>query len=97
MAEKSRKVTIGLRPKTGSPLDPPDSPPVGPVIPEGMATKVGKVIIAALVLLAFGTESGLIELDDDTNALIDKIVVAAGLLMGGRYAQAFAKYRSGNA
>lgn len=84
------------KPKTpvASPLDPPDSPPAPPVIPEGLATKLGKILTAALAILAACAEAG-VEFDPDTQKFILLAVLLGGALMGGRYWQAAMKYRSG--
>lgn len=68
-------------------LGQPDSPPVGPVIPEGLATKIGKYLMTALAVLAALAEAG-VEFDPDTQKAIGAIVLVAGAVMGGRYWQA---------
>lgn len=35
-----------------TPLNPPDSPPAGPVVPEGLTTKLGKYAIALCAVIA---------------------------------------------
>lgn len=70
-----------------SAVNPPDSPPVGPVIPEGLATKLGKIVTALLALNAVLIEAGVYDLSSDTSAMLDKMLVVLGLLMGGRYLQ----------
>lgn len=76
-----------------SPLNPPDAPPAGPVIPEGLATKLGKLLIAAFAVTALVTAV----LDGDHTpetlmALGGSIATAITLILG-RSAQAYAIYR----
>lgn len=77
-----------------TPLNPPDSPPESPVIPEGLATKVGKYLMAALSVLAALSQAG-VNFDPETQKAILLVVLVAGALMGGRYFQAAMKYRAG--
>jgi hypothetical protein len=80
-----------------TPLDPPDTPPQDPRdlsdgIPEGLATKLGKIVTAVLAVLAVASELGL-SIDNDTQDMLNRALVVVGLLMGGRYAQSYAALR----
>jgi hypothetical protein len=80
-------------PDNKSPLNPPDSPPVGPVIPEGLATKVGKYGSVAAFVVAVVVGVFDVQLEAETKEFI---IYGVGLLlttMLGRYAQSAALYR----
>lgn len=70
-------------------LDPPDAEAV---IPEGLATKLGKYLMGALAVLAALAQAG-VDFDPQTQKAIGAVILVAGAVMGGRYAQAVKKYR----
>jgi hypothetical protein len=76
-----------------TPLNPPDSPPVGPVIPEGLATKLGKWGTAASILLALLVEVLEINLSEDTEKLALGGLALALTTIAGRMAQSAAALR----
>jgi hypothetical protein len=77
----------------GSPANPPDSPPAQPVIPEGLATKLGKY--GALVTAVLAAAAGIfdVELNTETLAAFGGSLLLLVTTMAGRFAQAAALYR----
>lgn len=76
-----------------SAINPPDSPPKAPVIPEGLATKLGKY--GALLLLVLGAflEVSHVSLDKDATLAAAGAVLTLITTIAGRMAQAAAIYR----
>lgn len=76
-----------------SELNPLDSPPEAPVIPEGLATKLGKygALVAAILAALAGVFD--VELNTETLAAFAGSIVLLVTTMAGRYAQAAAIYR----
>jgi hypothetical protein len=83
-----------------SPVNPPDSPPVGPIIPEGLATKMGKWGTALLALIALlqplivenaARETG------NVKFFATLATVVGGLTIVGRMLQSAAALRAGTA
>lgn len=72
---------------TESTLNPPDAEPP---IPEGLATKAGKILTAAIIVLAVLVEVDAVALEEATRDLIEKAIIVYGIVAGGRYAQATA-------
>lgn len=75
-----------------SPLNPPDSPPKAPVIPEGLATKLGKWGALAALLLTLVQEAG-VDLDLTSKETLRSSILLAVVTMAGRYLQAAAVFR----
>jgi hypothetical protein len=76
-----------------TPLNPPDSPPKAPVIPEGLATKLGKygALVAAILAALAGIFD--VELNAETLAAFAGSILLLVTTMAGRFAQAYAQYR----
>jgi hypothetical protein len=76
-----------------TPVDPPDSPPQAPVIPEGLATKLGKygALVAAVLAALAGVFD--VELNTETLAAFVGSIVLLVTTMWGRFKQAEAIYR----
>lgn len=77
-----------------SAVNPPDSPPRPPVIPEGLATKLGKFggpLVIALGALADATG---VSLDGTSEKTFWAGLGLIALTMAGRYLQAYAHYRN---
>jgi hypothetical protein len=77
-----------------SAFNPPDSPPSHPLIPEGLATKLGKYGAPLVALLGFLVD--VTGIDVDTTTLVGALGGLALIIttMAGRYAQAVAAYKS---
>jgi hypothetical protein len=76
-----------------SAVNPPDSPPKQPVIPEGLATKLGKYGTLALVVLGAFLEISNVSLDKDATLAGAAAVLTLITTIAGRMAQAAAIYR----
>lgn len=75
-------------------LNPPDSPPSDPVIPEGLATKLGKY--GTLVMLLFGTflEVSHVSLDKDATLALAGALLTLLTTIAGRMHQAAKIYEA---
>jgi hypothetical protein len=76
-----------------NPLSPPDSPLKGPVIPEGLATKIGKFGAPLTLILAVLADQTGINFDQTTTFGFFGALALALMTMAGRYAQATAALR----
>lgn len=79
-----------------SPFNTPDSPPVGPVIPEGLTTKLSKIVLAAsaVVLAVFSILEGDYS-EEQIGALVTGLVTLVSLTQS-RGKQAAAAYAAGD-
>lgn len=77
----------------GTPVNPPDSPPKPPVIPEGLATKLGKYGAVLAIVLGVLAEVFDVEINTESIAAFGGSIVLLVTTMVGRYAQAAALYR----
>lgn len=76
-----------------SAMNPPDSPPKAPVIPEGLATKLGKYGAPLILVLGLLADFADVDLDTETLAAFIGSVVVLVTTIAGRMAQAAAIYR----
>lgn len=76
-----------------SAVNPPDSPPTAPVIPEGLATKLGKYGALGLVLLGAFLEISHVSLDKDATLAGGAALLTLVTTIAGRMYQAAAIYR----
>jgi len=75
------------------PMNPPDSPPHVPVIPEGLATKLGKYGAPAVLLLSLLADQTGVNFDQTSLFGFLGALALALATMGGRYWQAAAALR----
>lgn len=76
-----------------SSVNPPDSPPASPVIPEGLATKLGKYGALLAIVIGVLAEVFDVEVNAETFAAFGGSVLLLATTMAGRFAQAYALYR----
>lgn len=76
-----------------SAMNPPDSPPAGPVIPEGLATKLGKFGAPVILLAGILTDVSGVELDGTSEKAFYSSLGLIALTMAGRFLQSYAALR----
>jgi hypothetical protein len=70
----------------------PESPPVGPVVPVGLATRLGQIVSAIFGLIALVTAVLNGDHSQETITSLVLMTVTVVTLMGGRYLQAAMAY-----